>query len=268
METNITPIVGLLKNYLPLAGGTMTGDITMSGADILLGANKIKTTNCLIRESATGHLLVRNFADDDYKDISAHYIRSLGGFYNDITPSTFNAHNVDDGYVILKTRDNGVGLVEIARLVGAADPYFQATLPMRLNPTAAALPAVEGMIGYNSGDDTLRLRRAADEVSFRPANALTTVIDTTWVAAAPGAGEVTKLDITGRGTARVYFYGDGDAAAGRPSRIYTDGTKIVEIQANVEDEYSVSFNVSLKVTVLGDGANNHSGGEIKGNYHT
>ena len=37
---------------------------------------------------------------------------------------SIQAYPADDNYAVLKARDTGVGSVEIARLVGAADPYF------------------------------------------------------------------------------------------------------------------------------------------------
>ena len=52
--------------------------------------------------------------------------------------------------MILKARDNGVTLVEVARLQGAADPYLQATLPMVLKPSSEPGTVVEGHFWYDS----------------------------------------------------------------------------------------------------------------------
>ncbi len=150
------PVVGV---YLPLAGGTMVGDIQME-------ANKLRTTNNLLKESVAGWMVIRNAADALNISLAVLGLQVGSGITSEVDAVSLSARNLDGNHFKLQARDSGVGLVEIARLVGAADPYFQATLPMRLSPTAAALPAVEGMIGYNSGDDTLRLRRAADEVTF------------------------------------------------------------------------------------------------------
>jgi len=41
-------------------------------------------------------------------------------------------------------------LAEVARLQGAADPYFQVTLPMVLKPSSAPGTPVEGHFYYDS----------------------------------------------------------------------------------------------------------------------
>lgn len=67
----------------------------------------------------------------------------------------FAAGSVDNYYLGLRARDNGVGLVEVARLQGAADPYFQATLFMVLAPVSQPVTPVEGHFGYNSATNKL-----------------------------------------------------------------------------------------------------------------
>jgi len=49
---------------------------------------------------------------------------AIGSLSGDWIIQTYNG---DDNKVTFKARDNGVALVEVARLQGAADPYFQAT---------------------------------------------------------------------------------------------------------------------------------------------
>ena len=58
--------------------------------------------------------------------------------------------NADGRNVQFHARDNGVGLVEIARMQGAADPYWQMTTAMRLNPVAQPGTLVEGHFWYDS----------------------------------------------------------------------------------------------------------------------
>ncbi len=77
--------------------------------------------------------------------------------------ATINSPDIDATSLILKARDNGVGLVEIARFQGAADPYFEA-YPLRLKPIAtASLPGtpVEGMLVYDTTAKKLKVRVAA-----------------------------------------------------------------------------------------------------------
>ncbi len=131
-----------------------------------MGANKLRTTSHLMKEVDAYYMALRNIADNDYSNLQLKYLSIFDSIWGQVSGAFLTTKNEDVSNFAFKARDTGVAVIEVARLQGAADPYFQATLPMRLSPTAAALPAVEGMIGYNSGDDTLRLRRAADEVTF------------------------------------------------------------------------------------------------------
>jgi len=105
--------------FLPLTGGTMTGNIVM-------GANHIKTTALTLKEGATSRFNVRNLADD------AWAYTEMGGcfFHNNVAFSEdargLGASDVDSHYFILRARDTGYGMVEVARVLGAADPEFQA----------------------------------------------------------------------------------------------------------------------------------------------
>ncbi|GAH40708.1 unnamed protein product, partial [marine sediment metagenome] len=134
--------------------GVFTGDVTMSGADILLGSNALKTTNCSILELSATALKLRNAADTIYRSL---FLQGLY-FYEVIAAQadalSINAGAADDDYLTLKARDNGDGLVEVARLQAAADPYLQATLPMVLKPTARPGTPVAGhkVLNTTSGD--------------------------------------------------------------------------------------------------------------------
>ena len=66
------------------------------------------------------------------------------------------AGNADNRSVQFHARDNGVGLVEIARMQGAADPYWQMTTAMRLNPVAQPGTLVEGHLWYDSTANKLK----------------------------------------------------------------------------------------------------------------
>jgi hypothetical protein len=146
--------------YLPLAGGTMTGNIVI-GANRLVGAPA-----GYIYEAADGDWRALSSGGADGRFTAETFLAYSRIFlWNDA--SGFDSGYGDGQYANFRSRDTGVGPVEIARMQGAADPYFQATLPMRLLPVAtASLPAtpVEGMIGY---DATLKRLVHRDENGWR-----------------------------------------------------------------------------------------------------
>jgi hypothetical protein len=63
---------------------------------------------------------------------------------------TVNAANVDTKYVTIKARDSGVGLVEMARIVGAADPY----LIVGRDDTGVSTSAVTDILVLQAGAGT------------------------------------------------------------------------------------------------------------------
>jgi hypothetical protein len=71
-----------------------------------------------------------------------------------------NAQNADNSNWIFNGRDNGVGLIEVARLQSADDPYWQFT-NMRLLPGAAVGTPLEGFLYYDSASHKLMVRAAA-----------------------------------------------------------------------------------------------------------
>jgi hypothetical protein len=62
--------------------------------------------------------------------------------------ATINSPNIDATSLILKARDNGAGLVEIARFQGAADPYLE------ISKAGHIYPVTDGV--WNCGDATHR----------------------------------------------------------------------------------------------------------------
>ena len=63
--------------------------------------------------------------------------------------AAIRAKNTDDNYMVLQARDNGVGRVEIARMIGAADPYF--SIAGVATPTNVEMPVGHTFIKYAGG---------------------------------------------------------------------------------------------------------------------
>jgi len=153
----------------PTINGTIaTTGLTMpaftAGGDISIGANKLRTTTCFIDEESAGILAIRNTADTAYEDLSLDILLFRTRLYAQANAVVIRAYGVTNNYLAFEAQDTGVGAVEVARLQGAADPYFQATLPMCILPVATgALPAtpVEGMLAYDVTLHKLVVRVAA-----------------------------------------------------------------------------------------------------------
>ena len=89
-----------------------------------IGAKHIKTAAGSLYESG-GIFYFRNLADSGNDDLAVGicYVRSQLNFDSDAV--AILARNVDGNHFTIQARDTGVGLVEIARAVGAAYPEFQ-----------------------------------------------------------------------------------------------------------------------------------------------
>ena len=121
----LRPYPAVVGVYLPLAGGTMTGDIDATLHNITVA--QLNVIDALI--AATAAVTVR-------------------------------AQNVDGARINFIARDTGVGLVNVAALLGAADPYWLFYLPPVLQPAAIPAALVEGHFGYDSVTDKLWYRDA------------------------------------------------------------------------------------------------------------
>ncbi len=86
--------------------------------DITIGANKLRTTNMIFRELNATTFVFFNAAEAAYMQLNLGQISFFG------STSFLQGENVDNRAVPFKARENGVGLVEVARMAGAADPYF------------------------------------------------------------------------------------------------------------------------------------------------
>ncbi len=142
--------------YLPLTGGALTGDLT-------IGANLLKTTNLAIKELNSSTLAIRNAADSAYKNLILDQLQFSALTGNGIGSTvTIQTRAVDSTSILFKARDNdGDVYAEVARLQSANDPYFQLTLPCRLNPSSAPGTLVEGHFWYDATADKLKYRDAS-----------------------------------------------------------------------------------------------------------
>jgi len=148
--------------YVNVAGDTMSGNLSLGGnilfdvgklsmvGDIELGANKLKTTNLVLAEATPHVLKLMDTAEIDHKNLRLDWLYAYGGIEGADSAWTIRPLNVDGAYVAGEARQTGVGMVEIFRMVSAADPYFQATLPMVLKPSSAPGTPVEGHFYYDS----------------------------------------------------------------------------------------------------------------------
>ena len=139
---------------------TLTMPAFTAGGDISLGANKLKTTNLVFKEYDADSFGLLNLAEDGTRQLILSNLVLYGCILTSLDGAWLQAKDADACYFMFKARDTGVSLVEVARLVGAADPYFQMTLAMRLNPIAtASLPAtpVEGMLVYDDTANKLKV---------------------------------------------------------------------------------------------------------------
>lgn len=178
------PVVGV---YLPLAGGIMTGNIVEGGA------SQIKTPGGSFYEVG-GDFQMRNLADLAYIGLQVALVQIYQGIYYPVSGLYFQAPNIDDSFILINARDNGVAPIEVARLQGAADPYFQATLPMRLLPAAAPVTILEGHFWYDATDDVLKYRDAA--VTRTVISIFTPITPVTVTQALGAAGWIIDVDVS------------------------------------------------------------------------
>ncbi len=141
-------------NFLALTGGTLTGDLS-------IGSHKLKTTTLYLHEKDTSTLSIHKISDNSIQRLYADRFLFVTGIYGEGSSSNISAQNVDASALIGRARDTGNDLVETDRRQGAADPYFQATLPMVLNPSAEPGALVEGHFWYDATDDVLKYRDSA-----------------------------------------------------------------------------------------------------------
>lgn len=139
--TSNRPLITGVGNYLVLGKDATTGhsldaddvifgeDVEIDGvlycdSNIEIGANKLKTTNLLIKEYDAASIAIRNSADDAYLSIHSLVFISHDAVRWDVSPGAMWANSVNDAYVIIKAYKTDDVQSEVARWAGAADPYF------------------------------------------------------------------------------------------------------------------------------------------------
>ena len=152
----------LTGNFVKKSGDTMTGDLE-------LGRNGLKTEKII----AGSQLLIRDDAETAYEDVVTKVLKATTGIEFTANSGVLDAENADSNSFSIRGRDSGVGLVEVAKVQGAADPYFQATLPMRLAPSSVPGTPVEGMLWYDSGAKRLKYY---DDTRARNVGAVTRIV--------------------------------------------------------------------------------------------
>jgi hypothetical protein len=141
-DTTFLTLTTGATDTLDIGAHNISGDSTVTATKLLTFGN-VGTTICdtyiqmsngsgtagpKLKYSTATAVVLRNAADNAYADLYAGTIRPYGttlALYFPTSAAEIAAKDTDDGYVMGKTRDTSVGLVEIFRMVGAADPYFR-----------------------------------------------------------------------------------------------------------------------------------------------
>lgn len=143
-----------------LSIGTITGgsflDISYDGTKVTL----LPPTGVYTRigdAGTTSHTLAANddlFVSGKFEVDGVAYFDGVLSFFaltgGAATATYLQTGNGDDSNIRIRARDNGVGVVEVARAQGAADPYFQ----VGRDDTGVALNAVTDMLVLQAGAGT------------------------------------------------------------------------------------------------------------------
>lgn len=107
-------------------GTGLTMPAFTAGGDISLGANKLKTTDLLLKQGSATRLDVKNAADTATLDLLCRTLMpdTSIAYATGSGAAPFEAGNADGAGVAFFARITGSTLQEVARLAGAADPYF------------------------------------------------------------------------------------------------------------------------------------------------
>lgn len=124
----VAKMVGAADPYFSMGGSQQfkfyNSGVATFGGDVTIGSSKLIGTSIAIKDAGGDVCAIRDDTDSAY----AHIYLAWMGVYSGIDfladAKELSAPNADNNYIIIKARDNTVGRVEIARMAGAADPYF------------------------------------------------------------------------------------------------------------------------------------------------
>jgi len=123
-----TTIASTLRIEGPPTGGATNYALHVVAGNTLLG----------------GDLMLRT-AGGDYATLITGYIACQYDLTMNNSAYSIQGPNSDDAYIMIKARDNTVGRVEIARMAGAADPYFSMGGTQQFKFTNAGLMGLFGV---------------------------------------------------------------------------------------------------------------------------
>lgn len=107
------------------AGVTITNSNAINSAgDIYMGANKLKTTNLLLKEGSASTIYIRNLADNAYMNLRLDYLDFGGDLRATAASCNLRMQDADNASFTFMARDNTVGNVQVMKMVGAVDPYM------------------------------------------------------------------------------------------------------------------------------------------------
>ena len=113
-----------------------------NAGNVSIGANKLLTSNLCLSEIGANDLGIMDSAKASWKSLYLGYLRPALGISAYGNPMDFDTREEDGAYVRFRARDTGVGLVEVARLQGAAEPHILLAHPkigsVASLPTASA----------------------------------------------------------------------------------------------------------------------------------
>lgn len=112
--------------FLDGSAGTLNFPLgAIAGDDINVGANLFKTTDLAFKQDDSNIMALVDAGETVYKELKLSQLHVRQGILQSLDQiAFFSGYNADNGYATILARDNGVGLVEVGRIVGAADPYF------------------------------------------------------------------------------------------------------------------------------------------------
>lgn len=180
------PTVSLeAANGLTVAAGDI--DLSPSGNS----ANFKHSGFVLTRSASIGGLRVENAASSADANVQCASVYFSGRVYPQSSGLAISTRGADDDYLLFEAQDNTVGLVEVARLEGDAEPRLCHTRPVNLlGADASELTIATGAITITAGVhtvdtegdatpddlDTISGGRTGDILVIVPENAARTVV--------------------------------------------------------------------------------------------